>query len=42
MMCNNVVDTIEQTFDKWKPRKKYEFIKIEPAKRKSILHPIVY
>jgi glycosyltransferase involved in cell wall biosynthesis len=42
IMCNNVIDTIEETFEKWKPRKKYEFIKIEPAKRKSILHPIVY
>jgi glycosyltransferase involved in cell wall biosynthesis len=42
MMCSNVIDTINQTFEKWKPRKKYEFIKIESLKRKSILHPIVY
>ena len=41
-MCDNVVETVEETFEKWTPRKKYEFIKVESAKRKSILHPIVY
>lgn len=41
-MCNNVIQTVEDTFSTWKPRKKYEFYKIEKLKRKSIAHPIVY
>lgn len=41
-MAKNVIDGIEETFIKWKPRPKYEFIKIEKTPRKKALHPIVY
>jgi len=41
-MAKNVIDGINETFDKWKPRSKFEFIKIESLKPKSIPHPLVY
>jgi hypothetical protein len=41
-MCKNVIDGIEETFTKWKPRAKYELIKIEKQPRKKSAHPIVY
>jgi glycosyltransferase involved in cell wall biosynthesis len=41
-MCKNVIDGIEETFAKWKPRHKYEIIKIEKQPRKKAVHPIVY
>lgn len=41
-MCKNVIDTIEETFEKWEPRSDYEFIKIEKLPRKTIVHPITY
>ena len=42
MMSKNVIDGIEETFAKWKPRHKYEFIKVEKQPRKKSVHPIVY
>jgi len=41
-MAKNVIEGINETFDKWKPRAKFEFIKIETLKQKSIPHPLVY
>lgn len=41
-MCNNVVSSIEKTFDTWKPKQRFELIKIEKLPRKSIKHPLVY
>jgi glycosyltransferase involved in cell wall biosynthesis len=41
-MCDNVIDSIEETFKKFKPRTKFELIKTEKIKRKKILHPLVY
>jgi len=41
-MANNVIDGINETFDKWKPRAKFEFLKVEALKPKSIPHPLVY
>ena len=41
-MAKNVIDGIEETFTKWKPRKKYELIKVTKTPRKKALHPIVY
>ena len=41
-MAKNVIDGIEETFTKWKPRPKYELIKIKKTSRKKALHPIVY
>jgi hypothetical protein len=42
MMSKNVIDGIEETFTKWKPRHKYELIKVEKQPRKKSAHPIVY
>jgi hypothetical protein len=41
-MCKNVIDAIEETFDKWQQRSKYEFMKVEKLPRKKIVHPLVY
>ena len=42
MMSKNIIDGIEETFAKWKPRHKYELIKVEKQSRKKSAHPIVY
>jgi hypothetical protein len=41
-MCKNVIDAVEQTFKKWTPRPKHEFIKIEKLPNKKLVHPLVY
>ena len=41
-MCDNVINTIEETFSTWKPRKNFELIKTEKLTRKKIVHPLVY
>lgn len=41
-MCDNVISVIEETWDKFKPRKKFELIKTEKLPRKKIAHPLVY
>jgi glycosyltransferase involved in cell wall biosynthesis len=41
-MCDNVISTINETFDKFKPKKQFELIKTEKIQRKKILHPLVY
>ena len=42
-MCDNVIDCIDETFEKFKPRKKFELIKTEQKLPKNkILHPLVY
>ena len=41
-MCDNVINTINETFDKFVPRNKFELIKTEKLSPKKILHPLVY
>jgi glycosyltransferase involved in cell wall biosynthesis len=41
-MAKNIIDGVEETFTKWKPRPKYELIKVSKLTRKKALHPIVY
>jgi glycosyltransferase involved in cell wall biosynthesis len=41
-MCKNVVSSIDRTFDTWKPKPKFEVIKIEKLPRKKLPHPLVY
>jgi glycosyltransferase involved in cell wall biosynthesis len=41
-MCDNVISSIEDTLDKFKPRKNFELIKVEDKKRNKIVHPLVY
>jgi glycosyltransferase involved in cell wall biosynthesis len=42
MMSKNIIDGVEETFAKWKPRKKHELIKVQKAARKKATHPLVY
>jgi hypothetical protein len=32
-MCKNVIDGIDETFDKWEPRYAFELIKVEPLEQ---------
>jgi glycosyltransferase involved in cell wall biosynthesis len=41
-MCDNVVSTINQTINTFKPKKQFELIKTEKLERKKIVHPLVY
>lgn len=42
MMCENVVNSIDTTFSKFKPKKSFSLIKTEKIERKAIKHPLVY
>ena len=42
MMSKNIIDGVEETFAKWKPRKKHELIKVEKLPSKKVVHPLVY
>jgi hypothetical protein len=33
LMCKNVIEGIDETFDKWKPRHKFELIQVEPLEQ---------
>ena len=41
-MCDNVVSTINQTINTFKPKKQFELIKTKKLERKKIVHPLVY
>jgi len=41
-MCKNIIKHIDQVFDTWKPKSKFEFIKTEPLKKKHIRHKLIY
>lgn len=41
-MCENVLNCIEETFEKFKPRKQFELIKVEDLPRKKIAHKLIY
>lgn len=41
-MCDNVILSIDETFAKFKPRKKFELLKIEKLPKNKIVHPLVY
>lgn len=41
-MCDNIIDCIEKTFETFKPRKSFEFIKIEEQKPAYVQHAMVY
>jgi len=41
-MCDNVISTINETIDTFKPKKQFELIKTEKLERKKIVHPLVY
>jgi glycosyltransferase involved in cell wall biosynthesis len=41
-MCYNVIECLEETFEKFKPRKSFDFIKINKLPRKKIVHKLTY
>ena len=41
-MCKNVVDSVNKTFEIWKPKPNFELVKVEKLPRKKLLHPLVY
>jgi glycosyltransferase involved in cell wall biosynthesis len=41
-MCKNVVTTINETLEVFKPKKNFELIKIEKLAKKKIVHPLEY
>ncbi len=41
-MSENVINCIEETFSKFKPRKSFELIKIQKLPRKKITHKLIY
>ena len=41
-MCDNVILSIDETFAKFKPRKKFELLKIEKLPKNKIVHQLVY
>lgn len=41
-MCNNVIKAIDETIQSWKPKPRYEFMKIEKLPRKKMVHPLIY
>jgi len=41
-MCDNVIDCVEETFEKFMPRKSFELLKIDKLPRKKIVHKLTY
>jgi glycosyltransferase involved in cell wall biosynthesis len=41
-MCDNVISTINETLNTFKPKKQFELIKTQKLERKKIVHPLVY
>jgi glycosyltransferase involved in cell wall biosynthesis len=41
-MCENVIECVEETFEKFVPRKSFELIKIDKLPRKKIVHKLTY
>jgi glycosyltransferase involved in cell wall biosynthesis len=41
-MCKNVITHVDEVLATWKPKPKFELIKIEPIKRKHIRHKLIY
>ena len=41
-MCYRVIENLDKLFDTWKPREKYELIKVDARKAKVVPHNLVY
>ena len=41
-MCENVIESLEETFDKFQPRPRFELIKVLDKKPDYIEHKLVY
>ena len=42
MMCNNMIDGIDETFEKFVPKPKYDLIKVGERQPKKMQHPTYY
>lgn len=40
MMCNNIFDALQETIENFKPRSRFDFIKVESSKSKLIPHKV--
>ena len=41
-MNENVIDSFNQTFNEWKPRRNFDFIKIKELPVKQLQHKLIY
>mgnify|MGYP003353022048 FL=1 len=41
-MGQNVIEGIEETLAVWKPKKNHEFIRVQPASQKQLVHKLIY
>ena len=41
-MNENIIDSFNQTFDEWKPRRNFDFIKIKELPIKQLQHKLIY
>jgi hypothetical protein len=41
-MCENVIDAMDESFEKFKPRARFELHKITDRPKKYITHKLVY
>lgn len=39
-MCDNIIRSVDSLFDQWKPRERYQLIKVDKRPRKFVQHPI--
>lgn len=42
MMCENVIDSVNETFEKFTPRSRFDVMKIEDRPKKYITHKLIY
>jgi len=41
-MNENIIDSFNQTFNEWKPRRNFDFIKIKELPVKQLQHKLIY
>ncbi len=42
MMCENVIDSVDETFEKFTPRSRFDVMKIKDRPKKYITHKLIY
>ena len=41
-MGRNIIKYVDQTFEEFVPRTKYDIVKVEDVKKKYVKHPVLY
>ena len=41
-MCENVIDSMDETFEKFTPRSRFDLIKVTDRPKKYITHKLIY